>query len=203
MVRLEGFRERRDTWFFDTAFAPELEPKFDDWGGRSVVARLFGNRNVGVQHLTNLQVAGVLAADQTFDIDAVLCQIWADGEEEETRRFLDTLEAGVSVTIIIGDKPYHKTPLIPIEFGSPPEGLEEDEEEAPGFVPIVLSDEERKKRNCRSYGSDLKTPLRVPARQNFSPQVFFSPEAKAVIESFKGKKQLRVWVGGTQTRDTA
>ena len=62
MARLDGVRERRHQPFFDTLVRGI---------GISTVAnltQLFGNGNVGQRSLTNLQVAGVLASDQTYII---------------------------------------------------------------------------------------------------------------------------------------
>jgi hypothetical protein len=65
--QLQGYRER--TWwnFYDT---------WEDIGGNGPDSkqrsmRLFGNRNIGQQFLTNLQVSGQMPGDQTFIIFGV------------------------------------------------------------------------------------------------------------------------------------
>ncbi len=61
--RLHGIRERLWWTFYDT---------LRDVGSEPQSYRLFGNRNIGDIFLTNLQVAGQLAGDQTF----VVCSVY-------------------------------------------------------------------------------------------------------------------------------
>jgi hypothetical protein len=73
MARLRDIRERVH------------QPKYDTLVrgiGRSTVnngASLFGNANVGNRALTNLQVAGQLAADATYVLKALRCCMWFQG----------------------------------------------------------------------------------------------------------------------------
>ena len=61
MPRLQGVKERRHQPFWDTLIRTTGDPT----PTLQQTSRLFGNANVGQIALTNLQVAGQLASDQT------------------------------------------------------------------------------------------------------------------------------------------
>jgi hypothetical protein len=82
MPRLHGVRERRHQPFYDTVVRTDSQP-VPLLQHREV---LFGNANVGDLARTNLQVAGQLAADQTYVILAIRTFMMFDGESEEIIR---------------------------------------------------------------------------------------------------------------------
>lgn len=61
MPRLQGYRERLHQPFWDTLIRTTGDPTNPVLNG----AKLFGNSNVGNLGLTNMNVAGQLASDQT------------------------------------------------------------------------------------------------------------------------------------------
>jgi hypothetical protein len=75
MPRLAGVRERRHQPFYDTLVRTTGNPA--PAIGNST--RLFGNANVGQLALTNLQVAGQLASDQTYVALAMRAYLFFDG----------------------------------------------------------------------------------------------------------------------------
>ena len=62
MPRLHGLAQRRDTVLYD-AFSPKDLLQ----GGRPYL-NLFGNRNIGISALTNLQIAGSMGGDESMSI---------------------------------------------------------------------------------------------------------------------------------------
>ena len=84
MPRVSGLRERRHQPFWDTLIrtrgvpSPKLQPS----------TRLFGNANVGNLSLTNLQVAGQLASDQTYVAMALRNWMFFDGPNKRKPQFV-------------------------------------------------------------------------------------------------------------------
>lgn len=69
---------------------------------------IFGNANIGNIQLTNLDVPGQLASDQTFAVLALRCFLYFEGQDRRT------LYLGVSTqlfwTLVLGDKPQFQCP---------------------------------------------------------------------------------------------
>lgn len=181
-----------DTWLFDTAFAPELEPQFEsEPQGAPGVIRLFGSRNLGDRRFSNLDVPGSqMTGDESLFVRVLWAQIWADGDEKDTMRFLDFLEANLLLTFIVGCRTYYEGPCIS-------EQVTDTGDEIAGFVVCnALPTEERQRRNCRSYAVEFSREIHIPPRQCFWPEVPLLPAVRDAISSFPGRKQLRVGVGG-------
>lgn len=104
MPRLHGVKERRHQPFWDTLIrttgnpAPVLQQS----------QRLFGNANVGQLALTNLQVAGQLASDQTYIILAMRCCLFFDGTNRRT--LYQQVASQLFCTLVLGDKPAFQAP---------------------------------------------------------------------------------------------
>jgi hypothetical protein len=65
--------------------------------------RLFGNANVGNLSLTNLQVAGQLASDQTYVILSLRTFLFFDGTD--VRDLYQQVSSQLYFTLNVGDKP--------------------------------------------------------------------------------------------------
>lgn len=105
MPRLAGVKERRHQPFWDTLIrttgtvvTPQIQSS----------SRLFGNANVGNLALTNLQVAGQLASDQTYVILALRTWLFFDGTNRRAL-YLNT-SAQLYWTLNVGDKPQFQCP---------------------------------------------------------------------------------------------
>jgi hypothetical protein len=104
MPRLHGVRERRHQPIWDTlvrstgAPATPIQPQ----------TLLFGNANVGNLALTNLQVAGQLASDQTYVILALRCWLYFDGTND--RAFYQQVTSQLYFSLQLGDKPQFIAP---------------------------------------------------------------------------------------------
>lgn len=70
--------------------------------------RLFGNANVGNLGMTNLQVAGQLASDQTYMILAIRCYLYFNGTNRRIL-YLGT-SSQLYWTLFVGDKPQFSAP---------------------------------------------------------------------------------------------
>ena len=111
MPRLQGVKQRRHQPFYDTLFrlygSPVAANGFptSNLGASTVI---FGNASVGQLQLTNLQVPGQLASDQTFAILALRNYLFFDGTNRRV------LYLGVSSqlywTLQLGDKPQFQCP---------------------------------------------------------------------------------------------
>lgn len=76
--------------------------------------RLFGNANVGNLALTNLQVAGQLASDQTYVILALRCWLYFNGTN---RRLLYLgMASQLYFTLNVGDKQSGLSPSLGNEW---------------------------------------------------------------------------------------
>lgn len=104
MPRLHGVRERRHQPVYDTLFRSTGSPS--DTIAPSTI--LFGNSNVGNVALTNLQVPGQLASDQTYVILAMRCWLYFDGTNHR-ELYLQVLSQ-LYFQLTLGDKPQFQAP---------------------------------------------------------------------------------------------
>jgi hypothetical protein len=222
MARLDGVRERRHQPFYDTLVR--------GIGISSVnnQTQLFGNANVGNRALTNLQVAGVLASDQTYIIKVLRSTLWFQGlDDSEFSAFgsLPDLQAGAAgsnsraedlysllaygaaFTLNVGDKPMFFNQLWYVPAGGGPSGFT-TENSRHAITNGVASHEAILK-----LGKDIH----VPARQNFNVQIEFFPFVRLgdgqtaayaadlspldYLNQFDGAKLVSFTVDGVQTRD--
>jgi len=104
MPRLHGVRERRHQPIWDTLVRSTGSPA-------TPIANqtfLFGNANVGNLALTNLQVAGQLASDQTYVILALRAWLYFDGTNART--FYQQVASQLYFALGLGDKPQFVAP---------------------------------------------------------------------------------------------
>ena len=104
MPRIHGVRERRHQPIWDTLVRVTGTPA-------ATIANstlLFGNANVGNLALTNMQVAGQLASDQTYVTLALRCWLYFDGTNSRT--FYQQVSSQLYFTFSLGDKPQFVAP---------------------------------------------------------------------------------------------
>jgi hypothetical protein len=104
MPRLHGVRERQHQPVWDTLVRSTGSPAATIQASTS----LFGNANVGNLALTNLQVAGQLASDQTYVTLALRCWLYFDGTNART--FYQQVTSQLYFTFQLGDKPQFVAP---------------------------------------------------------------------------------------------
>ena len=104
MPRLHGVRERQHQPIWDTLVRSTGSPATPIQAQSS----LFGNSNVGNLALTNLQVAGQLASDQTYVVLALRCWLYFDGTDART--FYQQVASQLYFTFQLGDKPQFTAP---------------------------------------------------------------------------------------------
>jgi len=222
MARLDGVREKRHQPFYD-----HLVRGIGISSVQTSTA-LFGNANIGNRVLTNLQVAGVLASDQTYVIRTLRCQMAFQGladTEFGTFGTLPDLQAsatgtnsraedlyalvgyGATFELNVGDKPMFFAPLWYAPAGGGPSGFTTNNSRQ------VITN------GAASHEAILKLgkPIHVPARQNFNVQIQFFPFARLgagqggayvadlspldYLNQFDGRKEVSFIVDGIQTRD--
>jgi hypothetical protein len=110
MPRLHHLADANPFDFYDSIalLARDVDIKALRAGG----IRLFGNCNVGLQHRSNVQVAGRLSSDQTAMIQNLYARtnLWVEiGSAIEAA--LSEWAHATSVTLIVGDKPQRQAPL--------------------------------------------------------------------------------------------
>ena len=192
MPRLHGVKERRHQPFYDTLIRTY---------GASPTAvanstRLFGNANVGNVALTNLQVAGQLASDQTYVILALRCYLYFNGTN---RRVLYLqVSSQLYFTLTVGDKPQFQCPAWYLPAGG---GIYGFDSGTAIFNNGVPSQEAILK---------LARPIMVPVRQNFSVTAEFFTTGSEDIRNgatslntgaASDEKIITFMLDGLQTRD--
>lgn len=189
MPRLHGVRERRHQPFWDTlirstgAPATTINPQ----------TKLFGNANVGNLSLTNLQVAGQLASDQTYVILALRCYLYFNGTNART--FYQQVSSQLFFTLQLGDKPQFVAPCWYHPAGGGIYGLD--------ATTAVFN------HGYPSQSAILKLarPIVIPVRQNISVSADFFPVGSTnVLTLINGAAQddemiIMYMIDGLQTRD--
>lgn len=190
MPRLHGVKERRHQPFWDSlvrttgAPSPAIQP----------TTILFGNANIGRLDLTNLQVAGQLASDQTYVVLALRCWLYFNG----TNRRANYLQVASQLywTLSLGDKPAFQAPCWYFPSGGGIWGAVDDASSIfnlgePSHQAILK----------------LARPIMVPVRQNFSVQGQFftvgSTDALVTLNTgaTDDQKVIMFVIDGLQTRD--
>jgi hypothetical protein len=189
MPRLAGVRERRHQPFWDTLVRTTGDPT--PAVGNST--RLFGNANVGNLALTNLQVAGQLASDQTYVTLALRAWLFFDGTNARAN-YLNT-GAQLYFTLTLGDKPQFIAPCWYFPAGGGIWGFD-------STTAIY---------NNGDPGQDeimkLARPIIVPVRQNFNVNAeFFAIGTTVGLDLINSgatddQKVIMFMIDGLQTRD--
>ena len=157
MPRLHGVRERQHQPIWDTLVRSTGAP------ATTIQSQtfLFGNANVGNLALTNLQVAGQLASDQTYVALALRCWLYFDGTNART--FYQQVTSQLYFTFQLGDKPQFVAPCWYHPAGGGVFGLDAVN---PVYNLGVPSQEAILK---------LARPIIIPVRQNIQVNAQFFP----------------------------
>ena len=189
MPRLAGVRERRHQPFWDTLIrttgdpTPTIQPS----------TRLFGNANVGQLALTNLQVAGQLASDQTYVALALRCWLFFDGTN--ARANYQNVLAQLYFTLTLGDKPQFVAPCWYFPAGGGIYGLDATTAVFNNGYP------------SQSAIMKLARPIILPVRQNFNVNAeFFTVGITNALTLLNtgatdDQKVILFMIDGLQTRD--
>jgi hypothetical protein len=189
MPRLHGYRERLHQPVWDTLIRTTGDPT------NPIVnsTKLFGNANIGNLALTNLQVAGQLASDQTYVILALRCFMFFDGTNRRSNYLNVTSQ--LFWTLTVGNKPMFQAGCWYFPAGGGVWGLDATESIFNNGTP--------------EQGSILKLarPIIVPVRQNFSASAdFFNIGATSALDGLNSGatddiKNIQFMLDGLQTRD--
>lgn len=189
MPRLHGVRERRHQPFWDTLIRTTGAPA-TPLQNRTA---LFGNANIGQLALTNLQVAGQLASDQTYVILALRCYLFFDGTND--RAFYQQVSNQLYFTLQLGDKPQFTAPCWYHPAGGGIYGLD--------ATTAIFN---------HGYPSQqailkLARPIIIPVRQNIAVIAeFFTTGTTNVLTLINGAATddqmiIMYMIDGLQTRD--
>ena len=189
MPRLQGVKERRHQPFYDTLVRTTGDPS----PTLATSTRLFGNANVGNIGLTNLQVAGQLASDQTYAILALRCWLFFRGTNHRTN--YGGTASQLYFTLNVGDKPQFQAPCWYFPAGGGVWGYDSGTSVLNHGAPT------------QEAIMKLARPILVPVRQNFSVTaewfVVGSTNALTTVNSgaTDDEKVVMFVIDGLQTRD--
>jgi hypothetical protein len=154
---------------------------------------MFGNANVGQLALTNLQVAGQLASDQTYVILAMRAWLYFDGTND--RAFYQQVTSQLYFTLSLGDKPQFSAPCWYYPAGGGVFGFDSTtavfNHGMPGQSEILK----------------LARPIIIPVRQNIQVSAqFFSVGSTNVLDLLNNASTddqlcIMFMLDGLQTRD--
>lgn len=192
MPRIANVRERRHQPFWDTLIRTTGNPTVPLQNSTN----LFGNSNVGNLALTNLQVAGQLASDQTYVILALRASLYFNG----TNRRANYLRVNSQLywTLIVGEKPMFQAPCWYFPAGGGVWGFD-----ATPATGSVFSNGEPSQEAILK----LARPIVVPVRQNFAVQASFYPMGSvSALDGLNSgatddEKEIKFVLDGLQTRD--
>jgi hypothetical protein len=189
MPRLSGIRERRHQPFWDTLIRTTGDPTPIIQNS----TRLFGNANVGNLALTNLQVAGQLASDQTYVALALRAWLFFDGTN--ARLNYQGILSQLYFTLTLGDKPQFIAPCWYFPAGGGIYGLDATTAVFNNGYP------------SQAAIMKLARPIIVPVRQNFNVNAeFFAVGTTVALNTLNSgatddQKVILFMIDGLQTRD--
>jgi hypothetical protein len=156
---------------------------------------LFGNANVGNYALTNLQVAGQLASDQTYVILAMRAYLFFDGANARTHYTL--VASQLYFTLTLGDKPQFSAPCWYFPAGG---GIW-------GFNGTAATSIYSNGDPGQDEIMKLARPIIIPVRQNISVNAEFFPTGTTSALTLLNtgatddQKIIKFVIDGLQTRD--
>lgn len=189
MPRIANVRERRHQPFWDTLIHTTGNPTT----ALQSTTNLFGNSNVGNLSLTNLQVAGQLASDQTYVILALRAWLYFDGTNR--RNNYVRVSSQLYWTLIVGEKPMFQAPCWYFPAGGGISGLDATTSVLNNGAPT------------QEAILKLARPIVVPVRQNFAVQAsFYALGTVSAIDGLNSgatddQKEIKFVLDGLQTRD--
>ena len=186
MPRIHGIRERRYANYYDAARVLE------DFNDNHY--RLFGNRNIGVSSLTNMQIAQQLPYDSTLVIANVYVRTnmgnfrprFSDEERREIRDLFIKDNDGDAIGTLLSRTAWERTPLqkaldewahstvLDLVIGDKPMLTMNvyDLMDGPAFGPDELKhDQKLEDDQPPPWRKHIGRPILVPVRQNFSVQL--------------------------------
>jgi hypothetical protein len=189
MPRLHGVRERRHQPFWDSLVRTTGNPSPTLQNN----TKLFGNANIGNTALTNLQVAGQFASDQTYVMLALRCWLFFLGTNRRANYM--GVAAQLYFTLTVGEKPMFQAPCWYHPAGGGVWGFD-------ATTSIFNLGEPTQEAILK-----LARPIIVPVRQNFSVTAeFFSIGTTVALDGLNSgatddQKVIMYMVDGLQTRD--
>lgn len=189
MPRLHGVRERRHQPFWDSLVRTTGNPSPTIQNN----TKLFGNANIGNTALTNLQVAGQFASDQTYIILALRCWLFFLGTNRRANYM--GVAAQLYWTLTVGEKPMFQAPCWYHPAGGGIWGYD-------ATTSIFNLGEPTQEAILK-----LARPIIVPVRQNFSVTAeFFAIGTTVALDGLNSgatddQKVILYMVDGLQTRD--
>lgn len=143
--------------------------------------------------MTNLQVAGQLASDQTYVILSLRCWLYFDGTN--SRANYQHVTSQLYFTLNVGDKPMFQAPIWYVPAGGGVFGYD-------ATTPIYNLGEPTQESILK-----LARPIVVPVRQNFNVNLeFFTVGATNALTLLNSgatddEKVILFMIDGLQTRD--
>jgi len=189
MPRLAGVKERRHQPIWDTLVRSTDSPTTAIQNS----TLLFGNANVGNAALTNLQVAGQLAADQTFVALALRCWLYFNGTNART--FYQQVASQLYFSLSLGDKPQFTAPCWYHPAGG---GIHGSDATTAIFNHGMPTQEAILK---------LARPIIIPVRQNIQVNAQFFPvgstDVRTLLNNAAADDEMVIMymIDGLQTRD--
>lgn len=189
MPRVHGVRERRHQPVWDSLLRSTGAPATTI--GPST--RLFGNANVGRLELTNLQVPGQLASDQTYVILAMRAWLYFDGENH--RDLYLQVMSQLYFTLTLGDKPQFVAPCWYYPAGGGVYGVDNSSSVLNNGYP------------SQQAILKLARPIIIPVRQNINVNAeFFTVGTTNVLTTINNaatddQMVIMFMIDGLQTRD--
>jgi hypothetical protein len=189
MPRLHGVRERRHQPFWDSLVRTTGNPSPAIQNN----TKLFGNANIGNTALTNLQVAGQFASDQTYVMLALRCWLFFLGTNRRANYM--NVAAQLYFTLTVGEKPMFQAPCWYHPSGGGVWGFD-------ATTSIFNLGEPTQEAILK-----LARPIIVPVRQNFSVTAeFFAIGSVVALDGLNSgatddQKVIMYMVDGLQTRD--
>ena len=189
MPRLHGVRERRHQPFWDSLVRTTGNPSPAIQNN----TKLFGNANIGNTALTNLQVAGQFASDQTYIMLALRCWLFFLGTNRRANYM--NVAAQLYFTLTVGEKPMFQAPCWYHPSGGGVWGYD-------ATTSIFNLGEPTQEAILK-----LARPIIVPVRQNFSVTAeFFAIGSVVALDGLNSgatddQKVIMYMVDGLQTRD--
>lgn len=190
MPRVANLKERQHQPIWDTLFrvSGSANPNI------STRTTLFGNSNVGNFALTNLLVAGQLAADQTYIVLALRCYMYFNGVNRRTA-YVQTASQ-LYFTFTLGDKPQFQAPSWYFPAGGGVWGFDSATSVFTNGVP------------SQDAILKLAKPIVIPVRQNISVTAEFfkvgSVDALTILNSSRDTTDescVMFMLDGVRTRD--
>lgn len=192
MPRLHRVRETHRLNVYDSI-------RLEDIAGDSGKAFLFGNCNVGNDRLTNLQIPGYLACDQTTILNHWYARtdVLPESLSLRQRAGLHRFAATTIVTLIVGDKPHWRWPLSDLLDQRPWEPASITESEVGQDAWLAASD-----RFDKLMGEGA-IPLFVPVRQVVAVSMLTTKEPHDRLLADVDGIPITFWIHleGISTRD--